>query len=115
MPVLLWRGDPKRDCTCNVTTITRCQKRISGQLPDRIDVHIELPRVEYEKLADDCLGECSAAVRARVEAARERQWQRMAATPLAGNADMGPAEIRAYYRLDAAGQQLMRSAMQQLG
>jgi magnesium chelatase family protein len=108
-------GDPKRDCTCNLSTITRYQKRISGPLLDRIDIHIEVPRVEYDKLADDRLGEQSSAIRARVEAARERQRQRLLGTPLACNADMGPAEIRTYCRLDAAGQQLMRSAMQQLG
>jgi magnesium chelatase family protein len=108
-------GDPKRDCTCNMSTITRYQKRISGPLLDRIDIHVEVPRVEYEKLADDRLGETSATIRARVEAARERQRERLAGTALACNADMGPAEIRSYCRLDAAGQQLMRSAMQQLG
>jgi magnesium chelatase family protein len=113
--VRLWRGDPKRDCTCNMSTVTRYQKRISGPLLDRIDIHIEVPRVEYEKLADDRLGETSATIRARVEAARERQRERLAGTPLACNADMGPAEIRTFCRLDPAGQQLMRSAMQQLG
>jgi predicted ATPase with chaperone activity len=59
--------------------------------------------------------EASATIRARVEAARERQRARMAGTPLAGNADMWPAEIRTYCRLEPARQQLMRSAMQQLG
>jgi len=108
-------GDPKRDCTCNLSTITRYQKRISGPLLDRIDIHIDVPRVEYDKLADDRLGEQSSAIRARVEAARERQRGRLTGTALACNADMGPAEIRTYCRLDAAGQQLMRSAMQQLG
>jgi magnesium chelatase family protein len=63
--------DPKRDCTCNMATITRYRKRISGPLLDRIDIHIEVPRVEYEKLADDRLGETSAAIRARVQAERE--------------------------------------------
>jgi magnesium chelatase family protein len=94
-----------------MSTITRYQKRISGPLLDRIDIHIEVPRVEYEKLADDRLGETSATIRARVEAARERQRERLAGTALACNADMGPAEIRMFCRLDAAGQQLMRSAM----
>ena len=49
--------------------VSRYQKRISGPLLDRIDIHIEVPRVEYEKLSDDRLGEPSAAIRARVEAA----------------------------------------------
>jgi len=69
-------GDPVRACTCSISAITRYQKRISGPLLDRIDIHIEVPRVEYEKLSDDRLGEPSAVVQKRVEAARERQRRR---------------------------------------
>ena len=95
--------------------ITRYQKRISGPLLDRIDIHIEVPRVEYDKLTDERRGEASAVIRARVEAARERQRERFAGTELACNADMGPGEIEVHCRLDATGKQLMRSAMGQLG
>jgi magnesium chelatase family protein len=94
--------------------VTRYQKRISGPLLDRIDIHMEVPRVEYEKLSDDRLGEPSAAIRARVEAARERQRQRFKGTRLLSNADMGPAEVREYCRIDDAGKSLLRAAMQQL-
>ena len=94
--------------------VSRYQKRISGPLLDRIDIHIEVPRVEYEKLSDDRLGEPSAAIRARVEAARERQVQRLAGTRLLANADMGPAEVREYCRIDDAGKSLLRAAMNQL-
>lgn len=81
---------------------------------DRIDIHVEVPRVEYEKLAGNTLGETSAAVRARVEAARERQRLRFEGTSLYCNADMGPAEVRQYCTLDEAGRGLMRAAMHQL-
>jgi magnesium chelatase family protein len=94
--------------------VSRYQKRISGQLLDRIDIHIEVPRVEYEKLSDDRLGEPSAAIRERVEAARERQRRRFAGTALLTNADMGPAEVREYCPVDDAGRSLLRAAMQQL-
>ncbi|MBN1316475.1 MAG: ATP-binding protein, partial [Anaerolineales bacterium] len=107
-------GDPTRDCTCSNQAITRYQKRISGPLLDRIDIHVEVPRVEYDKLADDRKGEPSAAIRARVEAARQRQRERLASANLACNADMGPAELDQFCRLDDTGKQLMRSAMQQL-
>jgi len=70
--------------------VTRYQKRISGPLLDRIDIHIEVPRVAYEKLSDDRMGEPSAAIRKRVEAARERQRARFRGTRLLANADMGP-------------------------
>jgi magnesium chelatase family protein len=69
-------NDPVRECTCSMSMVSRYQKRISGPLLDRIDIHIEVPRVEYEKLSDDRLGEPSAAIRAPVEAARERQSER---------------------------------------
>jgi magnesium chelatase family protein len=65
--------DAVKECTCSNQVITRYQKRISGPMLDRIDIHIEVPRVDYEKLSDDRLGEPSAAIRGRVEAARERQ------------------------------------------
>jgi len=67
--------------------VTRYQKRISGPLLDRIDIHVEVPRVEYEKLSDDRLGEPSAAIRGRVAAARERQLRRFEGTSLTCNAD----------------------------
>jgi magnesium chelatase family protein len=94
--------------------VSRHQKRISGPLLDRIDIHMKVPRVEYEKLSDDRLGEPSAAIRERVEAARERQRQRFKGTHLLSNADMGPAEVRDFCRVDDAGKSLLRAAMQQL-
>jgi magnesium chelatase family protein len=107
-------NDPVKECTCSPAMVTRYQKRISGPLLDRIDIHIEVPRVEYEKLSDDRLGEPSAAIRARVEAARERQRQRFVGTRLLSNADMGPAEVRQFCPVDEAGKSLLRAAMQQL-
>ncbi len=107
-------GDPVRECTCSPTTVTRYQKRISGPLLDRIDIHIEVPRVDYNKLTNDRLGEPSEAIRKRVERAREVQRQRFEDTPLSCNADMGPGEVRRICRLDEAGRSLVRAAMQQL-
>ncbi len=96
--------------------VTHYQKRISGPLLDRIDIHIEVPRVPYEKLTGERLGESSSVVAARVQAARDRQQQRFAAqnSHIVCNADMTPAEVRVFCKLDATGQSLMRSAMQQL-
>jgi magnesium chelatase family protein len=83
-------------------------------LLDRIDIHIEVPRVDYQKLTDERLGEQSEAIRARVEAARETQRERFAGTPLSSNADMGPTEVRQICQLDETGRGLVRAAMQQL-
>src|SRR5437870_12230258 len=89
-------------------------KRISGPLLDRIDIHVEVPRVNYEKLSGERLGEPSRAVRERVAAARSRQSQRFRGTRLLTNADMGPAEVREHCPLDPAGQRLIQAAMRQL-
>jgi magnesium chelatase family protein len=109
-----YHNDPVRECTCSNAMVSRYQKRISGPLLDRIDIHIEVPRVEYEKLSDDRLGEPSAAIRERVETSRGRQRQRFNETILLSNADMGPAEVREYCQVDDAGKSLLRAAMQQL-
>jgi magnesium chelatase family protein len=107
-------GDTSRECTCSMGMVSKYQKRISGPLLDRIDIHVEVPRVDYEKLTDDRLGEPSASVRARVEAARQRQQARFAGTNLTTNADMQPADVRVYCRLDATGKSLLKAAMSQL-
>jgi len=107
-------GDPTRPCTCSSTMITRYQKRISGPLMDRIDIHMQVPRVDYQKLRDMRQAESSDEVRARVEAARERQRTRFRETGIASNADMRPAQIRKYCGLDEACQNLMKTAMRQL-
>lgn len=113
-----YAGDPVKECTCSSTQVLRYQKRISGPLLDRIDIHITVPRIEFEKLAGDRLGEPSATIRARVERARQIQRERFAGQDNNGqlqvNADMGPAEVRRFCELDDAGRQLMRAAMKQL-
>ena len=80
----------------------------------RIDIHMQVPRVAYQKLRDMRSGESSAAVRLRVEGARERQRQRFEGIDIASNADMRPKQIRKYCVLDEACQSLMKTAMRQL-
>ena len=81
---------------------------------DRIDIHMQVPRVEYQKLWDMRKGESTSEVRKRVEAARERQRQRFEGTDIASNADMRPRQIRKYCELDDPCQALMKTAMRQL-
>ncbi len=69
-------GDPLKPCTCAPSTVTKYEKRISGPLPDRIDIHVEVPWVDYRQLSDARLGEASEVIRGRVEAARSRQRER---------------------------------------
>jgi magnesium chelatase family protein len=108
-------GDTTKPCTCSSATVTKYQKRISGPMLDRIDIHITVPRVDYDKLSDRRTGETSKSVRERVEAARERQRNRFKEIPgVASNADMRPAEVRKFCDLDAACTNLMKTAMRQL-
>lgn len=105
---------PTKECTCSNTMVSRYQKRISGPLLDRIDIHVEVPPVEYEKLSDERVAEASSAVRRRVEAAREVQRRRFAGTALACNAEMGPAQVREFCRVEGAAAALLKAAMNQL-
>jgi magnesium chelatase family protein len=97
--------------------VTKYQKRISGPLLDRIDIHIEVPRVDYEKLSADRVAESSDSIRARVQAARNIQLQRFSKIEtlnIVCNADMHIGEIRQFCKLKEDGQSLMRAAMSQL-
>ena len=107
-------GDALRSCTCSQQAVARYQSRISGPLLDRIDIYLDVPRVDYEKLADVRIGESSAAIRSRVETARERQRARFRGKKLHANSEMGPADVRDFCRPDDTAQGLLRMAMQQL-
>ncbi len=107
-------GDPVKACTCSSGMVTKYQKRISGPLLDRIDIHIQVSRLEYDKLSDARLGEPSSVIRKRVEAARNRQRERFKDGALTFNSDMRPAEVRQFCQLDDTGRSLMKSAMAQL-
>jgi len=110
-------GDSLKPCTCAPAMVTKYQKRISGPLLDRIDIHIEVPRVDYEKLSGDRVGETSATIRARVQAARDIQNKRFSknsSSDIVCNADMRVGEIRQFCKLQDEGQHLMRAAMTQL-
>ncbi len=107
-------GDKSKECICSMTTVSKYQKRISGPFLDRIDIHVEVPRVPFEKLSSSRLGEPSEKVRARVEAAVTIQRERFAGTDLQTNADMGPAEIRQFCSVDETSANLLKAAMRQM-
>jgi magnesium chelatase family protein len=107
-------GDNTKPCTCSLGTVSKYQKQISGPLLDRIDIHIQVPRVAYEKLSDSRLGEDSVTVQARVEAARQIQRERFANEGIACNADMPTGMVRKVCILDDTCRNLMKNAMNQL-
>ena len=107
-------GDPGRECTCSQSTILRYQKRISGPLLDRIDIHVEVPRVEYEKLTGSSQPEQSARIQQRVQIARDRQIERFRGSRRTSNAEMGPKEVRELCKVEPDAQLILRNAMNQL-
>ncbi|MFC1931310.1 YifB family Mg chelatase-like AAA ATPase [Chloroflexota bacterium] len=107
-------GDPFRRCTCPPSLVSRYQRRISGPFIDRVDIFIEVPHIDYEKLADDRLGEPSATVQERVKDARSRQLRRFKGTRLTCNTEMTPAEVREFCQVEESGQSLLKTAMKQL-
>jgi magnesium chelatase family protein len=88
--------------------------RVRGGKVPRVRSGIEMPRVDYEKLSSDRLGESSASIRERVQAARERQRIRFEGSDIVCNSDMRVAEVRKFCKLDEAGDSLVRAAMSQL-
>jgi magnesium chelatase family protein len=107
-------NDPGRDCTCSQSSVVRYQKRLSGPLLDRIDIHVEVPRVEYDKLTNSLQPEPSVDIRARVQRARDAQIARFTEGRRTCNADMGPGEVRRFCVVEPAAQTLLRAAMSQL-
>jgi magnesium chelatase family protein len=109
-----YHGDPFHQCTCPPGVVSRYQRRISGPFIDRVDIFVEVPHIDYEKLTADRLGERSEAVQKRVNAARLRQRKRFRATGLTSNAEMTPAEIREFCKVEDSAQGLLKAAMKQL-
>jgi magnesium chelatase family protein len=107
-------GDPFKQCTCSYGLVARYQKRVSGPFIDRVDIFVEVPHIDYEKLADERLGEESEKVQARVEAARATQRERFNGTRLSCNAEMTPTEVREFCQVEESAQSLLKAAMKQL-
>ncbi|MFP3879993.1 MAG: YifB family Mg chelatase-like AAA ATPase [Dehalococcoidia bacterium] len=107
-------GDPFKECKCSPGEISRYHRRISGPLLDRIDIFVDVPHLDYEKLTEDKPTESAHEVRARVKAAHEIQLERFRGTKIRCNADMTPKEVKEFCTVEPAGQSLLRAAMKQL-
>ncbi len=107
-------GDPRRECRCTPPEVRRYRARLSGPLLDRIDLQLEVPPVPYRDLARCGRGEPSAAVRARVVAARARQARRLGSSGRHANAELTPPEVRRWCSPDAEGERLLELAMAKL-
>ncbi len=107
-------SDPVKACSCSPSMVTRYQQRISGPMMDRVDICVEVPRIEYEKLADIREGENSETVRLRVEQARRMQYGRFDGSGISSNADMTPLAVRRYCDVEPAAQELLKMAMKKM-
>ena len=107
-------GDKRHECRCTPTQIQRYRSRISGPLLDRIDIHIDAPALTIAELRSSAPGEASSAIRARANAARNRQQARFSGTRVSANARMTHAQIRRHCTIDSPLGDLLQQAMEQL-
>jgi len=107
-------GDPEKECICSPGQIIRYQKKISGPLLDRIDLHVDVPRVKFEKLTSEKVSEESKSIRERVQKARTIQEERFKNERIISNAEMDIKLIKKYCRIDSATLDLLRQAVNQL-
>ena len=108
-------GDPKRECRCTPNQIQRYRNKISGPLLDRIDIHVEVPSIRYQELAGVTAGETSAAIRARIIAARRIQHGRFTGSRRVHcNSGMHTREVQKFCRLAADAQDVLKMAITEL-
>ncbi|MCF6277006.1 MAG: YifB family Mg chelatase-like AAA ATPase [Candidatus Magasanikbacteria bacterium] len=107
-------SDPDRMCTCSPSQIAHYKKKISGPLLDRIDLHVEVPRVAFEKLSKNDLAETSKNIRVRVENARKKQSERFENLPYHTNSEMRTKDIREFCKLNDESKELLRQAVEKL-
>jgi magnesium chelatase family protein len=108
-----YSSDPERDCSCSPTQIIKYQKKISGPLLDRIDLHIEVPRIKFEKLSNNNLAEPSKSIRQRVEKARKIQQERFKNKKIISNSEMNSQDVREFCKTDNQTIELLKTAISQ--
>src|SRR3989339_815009 len=109
-----YASDPDQLCNCSASILLKYQKKISGPILDRIDLHVEVPRLKFEKLSSDENGEISAEIRKRVEQARKIQLERFVNTKIITNAEMGNGEIKKYCQLNSESINLLSGAVDKM-
>ncbi len=106
-------SDPDRDCSCSPSQIIKYQKKISGPLIDRIDLHIEVPRIKFEKLSSDNLAESSKSIRGRVEKAREIQQERFKDKKIISNSEMSSQDVKDFCKIEEETLNILKTAISQ--
>ena len=109
-----FHGDNEKKCICSPSQIINYRKKISGPILDRIDLHIEVPRLNFEKLSSVSPGECSNDIKIRIENARNIQRQRFAGTTFITNSEMNSEAVKRFCQIDNSSQQILKNAVEQL-
>lgn len=107
-------GDPQKECLCPHGTVIKYQKRISGPLLDRIDLQIEVPRIDYDKLTSEQKAESSIDIRHRVENARKVQQNRFVGKKIVTNSEMNIEDIKKLCKVDEKSHGLLRNAVDKM-
>ncbi|MDD5340831.1 MAG: YifB family Mg chelatase-like AAA ATPase [Patescibacteria group bacterium] len=108
-----YASDSERHCTCTPYQIIKYQKKVSGPILDRIDLHVEVPRLSFEKLTTEKVAEESEQIRKRIEAAREKQKERFKDFKIMYNSEMRPQEIKQFCVVDNQCSELLKNAVNQ--
>jgi magnesium chelatase family protein len=106
--------DPEKACSCSPASIIKYQRKISGPIMDRIDLHVEVPRIKFEKLSEENNSENSTLIRARVEKSRMVQKERYVGTKTITNSEMTNEQIKNFCKLDPASTELMKNAVNRM-
>lgn len=109
-----FHGDIGKRCTCSPSQIIGYRKKISGPILDRIDLHIEVPRLEFDKLSSIAPGENSSIIKSRIELARKLQRQRFTGTTFITNSEMNSEAVKRFCQINNASQQILKNAVEQL-
>jgi magnesium chelatase family protein len=107
-------GDKEKQCSCSPMQTQNYRKKISGPILDRIDIHIEVPRVNFEKLSAESGGEDSESIKVRVESAREKQNDRFKNEPILTNSEMSSETVKRFCRIDGESQELLKMAVNRM-
>lgn len=107
-------GDGEKNCVCSAGQILNYKKKISGPILDRIDLHIEVPRLKFEKLSSETYGETSAEIKTRVESARKKQAERFAGSNFITNSEMSSEAVKNFCQVDSASTRLLHQAVDQM-
>ncbi|WP_312693444.1 YifB family Mg chelatase-like AAA ATPase [Caproiciproducens sp.] len=108
-------GHPTKPCTCSSNAVSRYLSRVSGPLLDRLDLHIEVPPVEFDEISSQEKAESSSVIKERVNTARMLQNERFKGTPVTCNARITPDMLHEVCRLSDSGQELLKKAFEKLG